>query len=478
MVAAPNDGPTVARGQFRGFLSVDKECPPTYLAVRGDLPDWLTGTYLLNGPAQWDLPKQSYRHWFDGLAMLHGFRIGGGRVRYQSRFLQSQDWRESHAKGRPELGGFDTIVAGGLVSRLIHIMNPRRSDNGCVVLSRCDGQWLAVTESDRVTRFDVESLTTQGELTWTDGAKQPLMSAHPCVDASGCWWNVGAVLGPTCQYVLFTTDRTGRRNIKARIPVKRVGYLHAFAMTPTRAVIWECAWRAHPLRFLLAGESYSRHFDWLPEGGSRLHTVRLSDGAVHSWDAPPLMVFHAAQAFDRADDVALDVCLQDIAVVDELQIDRLRAGLPSGGAVARHVRFVLSPGASVAREETLPGRFELPQVNANAAAKGAVRYVWGATASEDTPGAFFNRTIKVDLLTGEVRLAGSNDTVSLEPLFVPHPRGVTESEGVLLVHTLADDDPGSRIRVLDAGSLDERAVIELPHVIPFGFHGAWSAAAD
>jgi len=36
--------------------------------------------------------------------------------------------------------------------------------------------------------------------------------------------------------------------------------------------------------------------------------------------------------------------------------------------------------------------------------------------------------------------------------------------------------PRSRIRVLDAGSLDERAVIELPHVIPFGFHGAWVAA--
>ncbi len=47
---------------------------------------------------------------------------------------------------------------------------------------------------------------------------------------------------------------------------------------------------------------------------------------------------------------------------------------------------------------------------------------------------------------------------------------------MLLVHALADGDPGSRIRVLDAATLDERAAIRLPHVLPFGFHGAWQAA--
>jgi carotenoid cleavage dioxygenase-like enzyme len=45
---------------------------------------------------------------------------------------------------------------------------------------------------------------------------------------------------------------------------------------------------------------------------------------------------------------------------------------------------------------------------------------------------------------------------------------------VLLVHTLADDDPGSVIAVLDAATLQEQARIALPHVIPFGFHGAWT----
>jgi len=67
--------------------------------------------------------------------------------------------------------GFDTPGSGGLLSRLIHVFNPLRSDNGCVVMSRCDGQWLALTESGRVTRLDVESLATEGELAWTDGGE-------------------------------------------------------------------------------------------------------------------------------------------------------------------------------------------------------------------------------------------------------------------------------------------------------------------
>jgi carotenoid cleavage dioxygenase-like enzyme len=29
------------------------------------------------------------------------------------------------------------------------------------------------------------------------------------------------------------------------------------------------------------------------------------------------------------------------------------------------------------------------------------------------------------------------------------------------------------VRLLDAASLDERAAVALPAVVPFGFHGAW-----
>jgi beta,beta-carotene 9',10'-dioxygenase len=470
-VATPLAGIT---GRRRGFLSQMQETAPMDVPVSGRPPPWLEGSLLLNGPAIWDLPGAGYAHWFDGLALLHRLQFSAGNARYRSRFLDSEDARLTRARGRPELGGYDTPVAGGWLSRLLHVLDPRRTDNGCVVLSRCDGQWLALTESDRVHPIDPETLATHGELRWADRLRLPLMAAHPCIDASGRWWNVGVGFGRRSEYVLVSADRSGRREVKARIDTFRPGYLHAFAMSATHAVIWECAWRAHPLRFLFAGESYARHFDWMPERGSRLHAVRLADGALRSWEAPPLCLFHAAQAFDRGGDVVVDLCLHPGPVIEDLGIARLRAGAPVEATRARHARFVLSPGVGEAREEPLPGRFDLPQVNAAVAAAGPARYVWAAGASK--PGAFFDRTIKLDHRTGKLIEAGSDDRVSLEPLFVAAPDAKAEDAGVLLVNTLSDTDPASRIRVLDAASLEELAVIALPVIVPFGFHGAWAAA--
>lgn len=463
-----------AAGRLRGFASVYSECEPIEPKVSGELPPWLSGNLLLNGPALWDFPAARYEHWFDGLALLHRFQIGAGRVRYHNRFLRSQDWQLAQANGRPMLGGFDTPVAGGLLSRLRHLGHPQRTDNGCVVISPCGGQWLAGTESDRLLRFDPDSLETLGELGWADAEQLPLMAAHPCIDAGGRWWNVAVKLGPSCQYVLFHADAAGRREIMARIPVKRAGYLHAFALSAGHAVIWECAWRAQPLRFLFSGESYAQHFDWLPEGGSRIHTVSLADGAVRSWDAPALMAFHATQAYEVGGDVVLDLCLDDIAVVDELKLEALRAGRPTQAPRARHTRLVLSPAASAVREEALPGRFELPQVHPALAGARAARYVWAASASDGA--AFFNLTVKLDHQTGALTKAGLDDAIALEPLFVPRPGAAAEDDGLLLVHTLTDTAAGSCVRVLDAADLRERAAIELPHVMPFGFHGAWRSA--
>lgn len=120
---------------------------------------------------------------------------------------------------------------------MLHLLNPLRTDNGCVVLSVCAGQWLALTETDRVTRFDPETLATLGELPWADRLKLPLMAAHPCIDASGRWWNVGVSFGRQCEYLLVSADKSGARAVKARISTRRPGYLHAFAIVGDHAVI-------------------------------------------------------------------------------------------------------------------------------------------------------------------------------------------------------------------------------------------------
>jgi len=98
----------VSPGRLRGFHSGAREIDSAEMRVEGQLPDWLRGGLLLNGPALWDLPKSNFRHWFDGLAMLHRIQFGEGAVRYRSRFVRSDDYRQSLQAGAPAFSAFDT----------------------------------------------------------------------------------------------------------------------------------------------------------------------------------------------------------------------------------------------------------------------------------------------------------------------------------------------------------------------------------
>ena len=86
--------------------------------------------------------------------------------------------------------------------------------------------------------------------------------------------------------------------------------------------------------------------------------------------------------------------------------------------------------------------------------------------------------MKLDL--DDKRVAGvwqRKDAVQLEPLYVDRPGSTAEEDGVLLVPTLADDDAGTVVGVIDPKSMECLATLHLPQVVPFGFHAAWDADA-
>ena len=152
--------PAAVKGRLRGFLSGAREIDDAPVEVRGTLPGWLRGRLLLNGPALWDLPNGSYRHWFDGQAMFHRIRLGPGEARYRSRFQQSEDYRASIAAGRPAIGGFGQPDPETFLQRMSHFGKPRTTDNGAVVMGRVGDVWVAQTETPRLNRFDPETLQT------------------------------------------------------------------------------------------------------------------------------------------------------------------------------------------------------------------------------------------------------------------------------------------------------------------------------
>ncbi|TIM18977.1 MAG: carotenoid oxygenase family protein, partial [Mesorhizobium sp.] len=85
-----------AKGRYAlGFTTLEQEVDQLPLQVEGELPAWLTGRLLRTGPAKFEVGRQAYTHWFDGLAMLHAFDFSDGAVRYSNRFIRSQSYCEA-----------------------------------------------------------------------------------------------------------------------------------------------------------------------------------------------------------------------------------------------------------------------------------------------------------------------------------------------------------------------------------------------
>lgn len=473
--ASSTTSAAMPHGRRRGFDSGACEIDDAQMRVEGQLPDWLRGRLLLNGPALWELPKGSYRHWFDGLAMLHRVHIGAGAVRYRSRFTRSEDYAQSLSAGAPAFSAFDTRDPESFVERLSHLSKPRITDNVAVVMSRIGERWFATTETPHLIGFDPDTLETRGRLAFDDDLDIQFMAAHGIEDASGNYWNVGITLGQKCTYKLFRLrPGSSRRELAGSVRVARAGYTHAFAMTPNHALIWETAMRVQPLGFLFSGRSYIHNFKWDPGHGSRLHAVSLADGSVRTWDLPAMMCFHAIQAYELGDEIVAELCIYDDAtILNALLLEPLRRGEPLG-TTPRAIRYRLRSGQRDALLEPIGEGFELPQVHPSRFGQAQATVAWAASLSAGATSSFFDRTVRVNLASGEQSVWQRPGAVQLEPLFVARPGGSAQDDGVLLVPTLTDDDAGSVIGVIDAATMQCLATLQAPQVIPFGFHAAWA----
>src|ERR1700737_1680788 len=88
---------TTQLGPQAGYGSLKQEVSVDSIQVEGELPSWLTGSLLRNGPGLYEDGRRSVNHWFDGQAMLHRFTLADGSVSYANRFLQTRSYKAMRA---------------------------------------------------------------------------------------------------------------------------------------------------------------------------------------------------------------------------------------------------------------------------------------------------------------------------------------------------------------------------------------------
>lgn len=450
-----------------GFESLDRETRVDRLPLEGRLPDWLRGSLVRTGPAKWEVGDQTLRHWFDGFAMLHRFGISDGEVSYANRFLQTKAYRAAEEKSEIVYSEFATDPCRSLFARVFSMFSPKISDNANVNLVKLGERYISMTETPIPVEFDGETLETVGVAYKPPGL---LTTAHPHLDrAGGGMLNYAAKLGPRNRYRFFRLPPDGAKpRVVAELPVKEPAYMHSFGLTERWLVLAEFPLVVNPISIPLSGRPYIENYRWKPELGTRLTLIDREAGeATGPFETEARFCFHHINAYDDGDRVVVDACTyRDAGLIEDLYLDRLRAGKPI--AMASLERFSIEPSSGRVTVEGLSDEgLDLPRINYARCNERPYRYVWG-TGSRS---GWFDRILKVDVKTGSSTTWSEGGCSPGEPVFVAAPGSDAEDAGVLLSVVFDSRSGRSFMLVLDAADLSELARAEAPHHIPYGFHG-------
>jgi carotenoid cleavage dioxygenase-like enzyme len=453
-----------------GFADLTDETEIASLPVTGQLPPWLRGSLVRVAPAQWDVGERTLNHWFDGFAMLHRFQLSDGNVSYANRFLQTGAYKAAHSTGKIEFSEFASDPCRSIYKRVQAMFSPKMSDNTNVNLTRLGERYIAMTETPLAVQFDSATLETGGVAYTAPGQ---LSTAHPHARrGDGAMLNYAAKLGPRNQYIFFALPRGSREpQPVASLPVKEPAYVHSFGLTERFFVLAEFPFTVNPLKLATSGRPYIENYKWHPDRPTRFQLVDRATGKlVRAFETDACFAFHHVNAYESGDKVIVDICVfDDAGIITELYLGRLR----SGARVTSHpylTRFELDTATgAITRERLGDTSFELPRINYGQHNERSYRYTWGTGFGGGS--GWFDEIVMIDVDERKASSWSEPGCYPGEPVFVAAPDARAENDGVLLSVVFNGEQGTSFMVVLDAQTLSELARAEVPHHIPFGFHG-------
>uniref|UniRef100_A0AAQ5Y2K8 Carotenoid-cleaving dioxygenase, mitochondrial n=1 Tax=Amphiprion ocellaris TaxID=80972 RepID=A0AAQ5Y2K8_AMPOC len=514
--------------------SVEETPEPISTEVKGTIPSWINGKFLRNGPGKFEFGNTHYNHWFDGMAMLHHFKIENGQVTYMSRFLQSDAYKKNSEKDRIVMSEFGTVAMPDPCKNFFQRFLSRFEmiDNASVSFVKYKGDYYVSTETNFMHRVNPETLQTVEKVDWSKFIAVNGATAHPHYDPDGTTYNMGNSYGS--KGALYNIIRVppekkdekdtlqGAKVLCSIVPADKShpSYYHSFAMSENYVVFIEQPIKMDLLKIVtckLRGKALSDGIYWDPKQETVFHLVDKNTGEVSSvkYHTKAISTFHQINAFEEDGFLMLDLCCSDDGqAINNYLIQNLRK---SGDALdevyntlcrAYPRRFVLplnvtsetptgqnlntrpSSGASCVKvskdkvfcqHEDLHGDdlheyggLEFPQINYNKCNTRPYRYFYGCGFRH----LVGDSLLKMDLKDKMLKVWYQKGFYPSEPVFVPSPDAKDEDDGVILSVVLTpSQDKGTFLLVLDAKTFEEMGRAAVPVNMAYGFHGAFSASA-
>jgi len=436
------------------------------LTVQGRIPAWLEGEFVRNGPAIIKGKTQSVRSWFDGLGKLHGFTFENGDVTYTCQFLKSTVYRNFETTGELDFDGFAQRATNSSFSLVDFILDKPNPDitNANVTLSKINNQMVAMTEIPLPVVFD-KNLNTLGSFDYADSLPKnySFESAHILKDPqSNAMWNYLIKIGlfETTYQIYKIPPGSSERQLVASIPVSTISYMHSFSLAGKYFVLVDYPLRAKdPLKI---SDGFIDAFKWYPSEPTKIHVINRETGVYQSFFTPPFFSFHHINGYEENGKLIVDLIAYPTP--DIISKVNKYPFVPDPDNTIRRLEINLAQGTAnihqLSSEHT-----EFPRINETYIGKN---YQYSYAVHIRPSG---NGIIKYNHKGSKNLYWFNPGCYANEPVFVPHPQGQAEDDGVILSVVNDLNKKTSFLLILNGKDFKELARIQAPHFIPFGFHG-------
>ncbi|XP_036934388.1 beta,beta-carotene 15,15'-dioxygenase [Acanthopagrus latus] len=497
---------------------------PSKADVKGNIPRWLQGTLLRNGPGIFSVGDTSYDHWFDGMAIMHSFNFKDGEVTHRSRFLRSDTYKANMAANRIVVSEMGTMAypdpSKNFIFKAITFLNhtvPDFTDNGASNFIKYGNDYFATSETNYIRKIDPVTLETQDKVDYLKYLPVNLASSHPHYDKEGNAYNMGTSIaekGKT-KYLLFKVPAVAEKDKGKNVPVLKnaevvcsipcrslltPSYYHSFGMTDNYFVFIEQPLKLDILKMATAymrGVNWASCMKYCPDESTLIHLIdrRTGKEVETKYYTGSMVVYHHVNAYEDDGHVVFDViAYKDKGLYDMFFLSKLntnthddayskpgykRFALPihsdKGIAVGEDLVKLKYTTASAVKEkegkllcqaEVLCEGFELPRINYDFNGKKH-RFVYGSGVEDS---ALSQMVAKLDTETKERVYWSEENCWPSEPVFIPRPNGESEDDGVVLATVVNPGKPGF-IVVLDGRTFKEVGRAYINAELQNGVHG-------
>lgn len=514
-----------------------EECPdPIKADVQGEIPEWLQGLLIRNGPGMHIIGNSTYNHWFDGMALLHSFHFKNGEVFYRSKYLRSDTYITNMQEKRIVVSEFGTMAypdpCKNIFSKAATFLAntiPEFTDNCLINIMKCGEDFYATSETNFIRRIDPGTLDTMEKIDYSKYVAVNLATSHPHYDSAGNVYNMGTSIaekGKT-KYLIIKIPSTipegGKKKscfkymeVMCSIPSRwllNACYYHSFGMTENYIIFVEQPFKLDLLRLATAymrGVNWASCLEFNPEDKTLIYVVdrktkKIIPGKFYT-DA--LVTFHHVNAYEEDGHVVFDIIayednslyemfylanIKHPEVFEDKSRDKSRPTcrrfvIPlqhdKEAAVGTNFVTLASTTATALKEkdghiyctpEMLATGIELPRINYGYNGK-KYRYIYAADVDwKPIP----TKIMKFDIQTKDKLTWEEDHCWPAEPVFVAAPNGKEEDDGVLLSSVVTSDPKKPPFMlVLDAKTFKEVARASVKADIFLDLHGFFVSEAD